>query len=208
MRLSIKSWLRTQFVVNIGATVEFCRSEGYVSPARCKMKTRTKLKEFTIRTAVESDTAIILSFIRELAEYEKLIEEVVATEETLRESLFGKRKIAEVVIGEWEDRPVAFALYFHNFSTFLSRPGIYIEDLYVKPEMRSKGIGKAMLSYIARIAKERKCGRLEWSVLDWNEHAIRFYRSIGAVAMDEWTMQRITGEPLENLAGECKQNQK
>lgn len=208
MRASIKSWIQKQFVIKVGADVEFRASEGYVSPAGNKMKTRTKLKEFTIREAVESDTALILSFIRELAEYEKLIEEVVATEKTLRESLFGKRKVAEVVIGEWGDMPVAFALYFHNFSTFLSRPGIYIEDLFVKPDMRSKGIGKAMLSYIARIAKERKCGRLEWSVLDWNEPAIRFYRSIGAVAMDEWTMQRITGEPLENLAGECKQKQK
>lgn len=176
----------------------------YVCTARGDMKIQTRLKEFTIRPATESDTALILSFIRELAEYEKLLDDVVATEETLHESLFGERKVAEVVIGEWEDRPVAFALYFYNFSTFLGRPGIYLEDLYVKPEMRGKSIGKVMLSYLANLAKERKCGRLEWWVLDWNEPAIKFYRSIGALPMDEWTVQRVTGEALERLAGEFR----
>ncbi len=157
---------------------------------------QTRLENFTIRNAVEADTALILRFIRELAESEKLLHEVVATEETLRESLFGDRPTAEVVIGEWDNVPVAFALYFHNFSTFLGRPGIYLEDLYVKPEMRGKGIGKILLSYLAHLAKQRKCGRLEWWVLDWNEPAIKFYRSIGAVPMDEWTVQRVTEEPL------------
>ncbi|MBE9190846.1 GNAT family N-acetyltransferase [Gloeocapsopsis crepidinum LEGE 06123] len=160
------------------------------------MMIQTRLENFTIRNAVEADTALILRFIRELAESEKLLHEVVATEETLRESLFGDRPTAEVVIGEWDNVPVAFALYFHNFSTFLGRPGIYLEDLYVKPEMRGKGIGKILLSYLAHLAKQRKCGRLEWWVLDWNEPAIKFYRSIGAVPMDEWTVQRVTEEPL------------
>lgn len=166
------------------------------------MRIQTNLDKFTIREAVEDDVALILSFIRELAEYERLLDEVVATEDGLRESLFGERRMADVVIGEWQRDPVAFALYFHNFSTFLGRPGLYLEDLYVKPEMRGMGIGKIMLSYLAHVAKERGCGRLEWWVLDWNEPAIRFYRSIGAVAMDEWTVQRLTGMALERLAGE------
>ena len=164
------------------------------------MKIETGLKGFTIRTAVESDTALILSFINELAEYEKLQHEVVATEASLRESLFGERQVAEVVIGEWEGSPVAFALYFHNYSTFLGKAGLYLEDLYVKPEMRGKGIGKIMLAYLATIAKERNCGRLEWWVLDWNEPAIAFYQSVGAVPMDEWTVQRLTGNALDTLA--------
>lgn len=168
------------------------------------MKIQTELKDFTIRTALESDVTLVLSFISELAEYEKLSHEVVATEETLRETLFGERKIAEVVIGEWQGNPVAFAVFFHNFSTFLGRPGIYLEDLYVKPEMRGKGIGKVLLSYLAHLAKERKCGRLEWWVLDWNESALKFYRSLGAVPMDEWTVQRVTGQALDELAGEFK----
>ena len=164
------------------------------------MKIQTGLKGFTIRPAVVSDTALILSFINELAEYEKLQHEVVATEASLRESLFGERQVAEVVIGEWEGSPVAFALYFHNYSTFLGKAGLYLEDLYVKPEMRGKGIGKIMLAYLATIAKERNCGRLEWWVLDWNEPAIAFYHSVGAVPMDEWTVQRLTGNALDTLA--------
>ena len=166
------------------------------------MKVNTKLKEFAIRTATEADIGLILSFIRELAEYEKLLDEVVATEEILRESLFGARQVAEIVIGEWEGSPVSFALFFHNFSTFLGLPGIYLEDLYVKPEMRGKGIGKIMLSYLANLARERNCGRLEWWVLDWNEPAIKFYHSIGAVPMNEWTVQRVTGTALKQLAGQ------
>lgn len=160
------------------------------------------LKNFTIRAATEADTALILTFIHGLADYEKLRHEVVATEDSLRESLFGNHRIAEVIIGEWEQTPVAFALYFHNFSTFLGQAGIYLEDLFVKPEMRGKGIGRMMLSYLARIATERNCGRLEWSVLDWNEPALRFYRSLGAELMDEWTVHRVSGKTLEQLAGE------
>lgn len=166
------------------------------------MKISTKLKNLTIRDGTEADIRLILSFIRELAEYEKLLHEVVADESTLKESLFGKRKVAEVIIGEWNEEPVSFALYFHNFSTFLGRPGLYLEDLYVKPEFRGKGIGKVMLSYLAKIAIDRNCGRFEWWVLDWNKPALNFYRSIGAVSMDEWTVQRVTGKALEDLAKE------
>lgn len=164
------------------------------------MKINTRLPQFTVRSAVEADVPVILSFIRELAEYEKLLPEVTATEESLRDSLFGGRKAAEALIGEWEGRPAAIAIFFHNFSTFLGRRGLYLEDLYVKPELRGKGIGKVLLSYLARLAAERGCGRFEWSVLDWNEPAIRFYRSIGAKPMTDWTIQRVTGAALKSLA--------
>jgi GNAT superfamily N-acetyltransferase len=166
------------------------------------MTQQTRLENFTIRPAVATDVPVILGFIRELAEYEKLLHEVVATEQALREQLFGERPAAEVVIGEWHGKPVTFALFFGNFSTFLALPGIYLEDLYVTPAMRGKGIGKAMLTYLAWLARQRGCGRLEWSVLDWNEPALQFYRSIGAVPMDEWTVQRLTGDALETLARE------
>lgn len=169
------------------------------------MRIQTSVSNFIIREAGEADIALILSFIKELAEYEKLSHEVIATEETLRESLFGGHKVAEVIIGEWDDAPVAFAVYFYNFSTFIGRPGIYLEDLYVKPEMRGKGIGRIMLSYLARLAKQRNCGRFEWWVLNWNEPAIEFYRAIGAVPMDEWTVQRVSGDALDKLASQFTQ---
>ncbi|MCA1728383.1 MAG: GNAT family N-acetyltransferase [Actinobacteria bacterium] len=153
-----------------------------------------------IRIAIEADVPWILSFIKELARYERLSDEVSATEDLLRESLFGEWQGAEVVIGYRGDEPASFALFFHNFSTFLGRPGIYLEDLYVKPELRGKGIGRAMLAYLAKLAKERDCGRLEWSVLNWNEPAIRLYKGIDAVPMDEWTVYRLTGEALDELA--------
>ena len=168
-----------------------------------RMRYTTALPGLIIRDAVEQDVPLILSFIRELAVYEKMLDDVVATEDGLKEHLFGERRVAEVLVAEWEGAPVAFALFFHNFSTFLGRPGIYLEDLYVKPEMRGKGIGKAMLSHIANTAKKRGCGRFEWSVLDWNEPAITFYRSIGAVAMDEWEHFRLSGEALETVAEMC-----
>jgi GNAT superfamily N-acetyltransferase len=156
---------------------------------------------FRIEKAREDELALILSFIKELAEYERLSHEVVATEELLRESLFGERAVAEVVIAyDTDERAVGFALFFHNFSTFLGRPGIYLEDLYVQPHARGKGIGRALLVYLARLAKERRCGRLEWAVLDWNEPAIRFYKKLGAVPMNEWTVFRATGESLDKLA--------
>lgn len=155
-----------------------------------------------IRFAAEDDIPLVLSFIKELAEYERLSHEVVATEEILRETLFGERRVAEVLLGYADGFPVAFALFFHNFSTFLGRPGIYLEDLFVMPEHRGSGFGKEMLRRLARIAKERGCGRLEWWVLDWNEDAIRFYKSLGAAPMDEWTVFRVAGDALTELADE------
>ena len=164
------------------------------------MKISTEIPDFEIRPASEDDVPIILSFIKELAEYERLSHEVIATEDTLRECLFGERRFAEVVIGYYGNEPVGFALFFYNFSTFLSKPGIYLEDLYVKPEFRRRGYGRALLLYLARLAKEQGCGRFEWSALDWNEPAINFYKNLGAVPMDEWTVYRVTGETLSRLA--------
>ncbi len=159
------------------------------------------MAQLRIESATANDTPVIMSFIRQLAEYERLSHAFVADEETLRESLFGKDRGAEVILGFYEDSPVAFAVFFHNFSTFLGRPGMYLEDLFVIPEMRGRGFGREMLVHIAHLAHSRQCGRLEWSVLDWNEPAIRFYKSFGAVPMDEWTVFRVTGEALEKLAG-------
>lgn len=160
----------------------------------------TGLPDFALREARVEDCGLILALIRELAEYEKLSHEVVATEEVLRETLFGEHPCAEVVFGEYRGEAVGYALFFHNFSTFTGRPGIYLEDIYVKPEMRGRGYGKCLLTWVARLAVERKCSRMEWSVLDWNEPSIRFYRSLGAVAMDEWTAQRLTGTALNEVA--------
>jgi GNAT superfamily N-acetyltransferase len=154
-----------------------------------------------LRDAGEQDIPIILEFIRGLAEYERLLDHVSATEESLEKSLFQDR-VAEVLICEYREKPAGFALYFHNFSTFLGRPGIYIEDLFVKGEYRGKGLGKAMLARIAAIAVERGCGRLEWACLDWNESSIKFYKSRGGLPLDEWTTYRVSGAALEKLAGE------
>lgn len=154
-----------------------------------------------LRPAEAGDSATILRFIQELAEYEKLRHECVATEADIVEHLFGVRPKAEAVLAEWDGEAVGFALFFHNFSTFLGKPGIYLEDLYVHPRMRGKGIGKALLVHLARLARERGCGRLEWSVLDWNAPSIAFYESLGAKAKDEWTVYRVDGEALESLAG-------
>ena len=153
-----------------------------------------------IREARLDDVPQILALIRELAQYEQLANEVVATEDLLEQTLFGERRTTEVILADSRGEIVGFALFFHSYSTFLGRPGIYLEDLFVKPAHRSKGIGKALLAHIARLALERKCGRLEWSVLDWNEPAIRFYRSLGAVPMDGWTVHRVTGGALRRLA--------
>jgi GNAT superfamily N-acetyltransferase len=150
-----------------------------------------------IAPATERDVPLILNFIKKLAEYEKLAHQVVATENRLREALFGSRPAAEVLIAYWDEEPAGFALFFHNFSTFLGRRGIYLEDLFVDPAQRGKGIGKALLIHLAKIAKERACGRLEWSVLDWNKPAIDFYKSLGAVPLEDWTQFRLTGEALE-----------
>ncbi|HQR34606.1 MAG TPA: GNAT family N-acetyltransferase [Blastocatellia bacterium] len=162
----------------------------------------TNIPGFTIRQATEADVSVILQFIRGLADYERLAHEVVADEATLRRTLFGERRVAEVLIGYDHEKPVCFALFFHNFSTFLGRPGIYLEDLFVNPDQRGKGFGKAMLAHLAKLAVERECGRLEWSVLDWNEPAINFYKSLGAKPMDEWTIFRVTGDALTQLAGQ------
>ncbi len=156
--------------------------------------------ELRIVPATQADVPLILSFVRKLAEYEKLSYEVTATEEGLRQGLFGARPIAEVLLAYWADEAVGFALYFHNFSTFVGRPGIYLEDLFVEPAHRGRGIGKALLVQVARIAQERDCGRLEWAVLDWNRPAIDFYRSLGAVAMDQWTIFRVSAANLRRLA--------
>ena len=160
----------------------------------------TALPDFTLRQAGPDDCGLILALIRELAEYEKLAHEVVATEAVLRETLFGERPAAEVMIGEHRREAVAYAIFFHNFSTFTGRPGIYLEDIYVKPAMRGRGYGKCLLTYVARLAVERKCTRMEWSVLDWNEPSIRFYRSLGATPMDGWTVQRLDGDTLDSVA--------
>jgi GNAT superfamily N-acetyltransferase len=158
------------------------------------------MSDTRVREASEGDVPLILSFIRELAEYEKLSREVVATEDGLRHSLFGERRYAEVLIADHDGAPAGFALFFHNFSTFLGKPGIYLEDLYVRPEFRGSGIGKKLLVNLARLARERGCGRLEWWVLDWNESSISFYRKLGAVPLDDWTVYRVSGRALEDLA--------
>ena len=156
----------------------------------------TQVPRFTIRFAGEDDVPVILRFIKGLAKYEKLTHEVTATEPLLRETLFKSRRVAEVMIGDFQGEPVGFALFFHNFSTFLGRPGIYLEDLFVIPEMRGRGFGKALLTCLAKIAVERGCGRVEWAVLDGNEPSIQFYKKLGAVPMNEWTVFRLTGEAL------------
>ncbi len=160
----------------------------------------TMTDSFIIRPAVESDTTTLLSLIKELADYEKLSHAVVATEDTLRASLFSDKPVAEALIGEVAGRAVAFAIYFHNYSTFLGRKGLYLEDLYVQPECRGCGFGKSLLIRLAQIAVERGCGRFEWAVLNWNTPAIEFYRKLGAVPMNEWTVFRLDGAALTALS--------
>ncbi len=159
--------------------------------------------DFKIRPATINDAAVILALIKDLAEYEHLSHEVTATEEDIRQSLFGDRPVAQALIGEQQGIPISFALFFYNFSTFLGKPGIYLEDLYVQPEYRSKGFGRRMLAHIARLAKERNCGRFEWSVLDWNKPAIRTYDGLNATPMKEWILYRLTGKALNKLAGKA-----
>jgi GNAT superfamily N-acetyltransferase len=166
------------------------------------MSFSASLPDFEIRPATIDDVPLILSFIKKLAQYEGLAQEVVATEESLRETLFNSRKTAEVAIGDLQNKPIGLVLFFHNYSTFLGRPGLYIEDLFVDETYRRRGFGSALLSYVARLAIERNCGRLEWSVLDWNKPAIEFYTKFGAVPMSGWTVFRVTGQSLENLAAQ------
>ena len=158
------------------------------------------MSELQIDSATEADVPLILGMIKALAEYERLGHEVVATEAMIRDSFFGPAPHASAVIARIGGTAVGFAIWFSTYSTFLSKPGIYLEDLFVLPEFRGKGIGRALLQHLARIAVERGCGRIEWSVLDWNETAIRFYRGISARAMDEWTVYRLTGDAIAKLA--------
>jgi GNAT superfamily N-acetyltransferase len=153
-----------------------------------------------IREATEADVPRILQFIRDLAVYEKLEHRVIATEAALRQTLFGNPRFAEVLFASVDKEDVGFALFFHNYSTFLGQPGIYLEDLFVKSQMRGRGVGKALLAHLARLAKERGCGRLEWAVLKWNTPSIDFYKRLGAIPMEEWDVYRLTGDALDRLA--------
>jgi GNAT superfamily N-acetyltransferase len=158
----------------------------------------------SIRPVKPDEVDLVMQFIRELAEYERLAHEVTARTEDIRAGLFGPRPYAEAVFGCLEGEPRGFALYFHNFSTFLGKPGLYLEDLYVTPAARGRGLGTRMLAWLARLALERGCGRFEWAVLDWNEPALKVYRSLGARAAQDWTIQRVTGEALAQLAAKAE----
>lgn len=162
----------------------------------------TNNPDIILRVATEEDVPVILNFIKDLAEYEKLSQEVKAGEDLLRKTLFGEKKYAEVIIADYINEPAGFMLFFHNYSTFLGKPGIYLEDLFVKPHLRGKGIGKFLLTYLGKLAIERNCGRIEWAVLDWNIPSIEFYKKLGANPMDEWTVFRVTGDGIQNLANQ------
>lgn len=153
----------------------------------------------SVRPAEKRDVGVIMGFIKELAEYEGLAHEVIADETSLERFLFGQHPVAEALIAEFQTTPIGFALYFTTFSTFVGRPGLYLEDLYVRTNMRGKGVGTLLLQHVARLARERGCGRLEWSVLNWNKPAIRFYEALGARAMDDWTVYRLTDDHLSKL---------
>ena len=161
------------------------------------------MPDIHIRPATRPDAALIVKFIRELAEYEKMLDQVQATAADIELQLFGAKPAAECVIAELDGKPAGFALFFHNFSTFLARPGLYLEDLFVKPELRGKGVGKRLLAHLANLALQRGCGRFEWAVLDWNTPAIRFYRSLGAEMMETWKINRLSGAALKKLAAEA-----
>ncbi len=176
----------------MGGCARESAAEGYRVP--------TPDASFQIRLATRDDVATILSLIRELAEYERAPNDVVATEPGLAEALFGAHPAAEVLIGEEAGEPVAFALFFHNFSTWVGRRGLYLEDLFVRPAVRGKGYGRALLVRLAALAQERDCGRMEWAVLDWNEPAIQFYRKLGAKPNEEWTIFRLTRDGIAELA--------
>ncbi len=161
--------------------------------------TRGSTARISLRPAEENDIGIIHEFIQELADFERLSHEVVATEALLQQFLFAERPVAEAIIAEYDGTPAGFALFFYTFSTFLARPGLYLEDLFVRPGLRGKGIGKALLRYLANLAIERDCGRVEWSVLDWNQSAIQFYEKLGAAPMAEWTVYRLAGSALREF---------
>jgi len=160
----------------------------------------TTIEGLSLRLATANDVPQILQFIQDLAEYEKLSDQVVATAEKLETTLFGAQPFAEVVMADYQGQAAGFALFFHNYSTFLAKPGMYLEDLYVDQQLRGKGIGKALITFLAKLAVERDCGRLEWSVLDWNQPAIDFYQSLGAVMLHDWRINRVTGDTLTRMA--------
>lgn len=160
---------------------------------------KTISENFKLRFAVEDDARLILDFIRELAEYENMVDDLIATEEVILKSIFIK-ECAKVIIGEYNHKPVAFALFFYNFSTFVGKPGIYLEDLYVKPDYRGKGYGKRILCFLAKLAIREDCGRLEWACLDWNEPSINFYKHLGAMPMNDWTVYRLDKKGIKELA--------
>lgn len=164
------------------------------------------MSNLVIKSTSKSDAPIILDFIKKLAEYEKLLDEVTATEKDIIKTIFNKRSNVEVILGVVGDKPVAFAVFFHNYSTFLGKKGLYLEDLFVLPEERGNGYGKEMLKFLANLAIERDCGRFEWSVLDWNEPAINFYKSIGAELKNEWVITRLEGEAINKFANIQKRN--
>jgi GNAT superfamily N-acetyltransferase len=161
-----------------------------------------KNQNFAIRRAAIGDVPIILELIRDLATYERAPHDVTATEEQLTDVLFGEKQVAEVLLAYEGDTPIGFAVFFHNFSTWLGRPGLYLEDLFVRPEHRGKGYGRALLVYLARIARDRACGRMEWAVLDWNAPAIDFYKKLGAAPLEEWKIFRLTRDGIAKLAAE------
>jgi GNAT superfamily N-acetyltransferase len=161
---------------------------------------RTEPENFTIRPATVTDVPIIFQLIHDLATYERAPNEVRATEAQLNDVLFGEKPAAEVLLAFEDEMPIGFAVFFHNFSTWLGKPGLYLEDLFVKPEVRGKGYGRALLIHLAKIARDRGCGRMEWAVLDWNEPAIQFYKKIGAQPLDEWKIFRLTGDGIARLA--------
>ena len=165
----------------------------------------TPPEPFRIEPAQPADAALIVALVRELAEYERLLQDVRITPDDVSRDLFGPRAYAEAVIARVGDEPVGFALWFHNYSTFAGRPGLYLEDLFVRPAFRGRGYGEALLRYLARVTVKRGCARFEWSVLDWNEPAIAFYRKLGAVPLDDWTVQRVSGDALLALAGSDEQ---
>ena len=183
----------TGVIQPVASTARSCATSfGYASRA-------VAAPQIQLRDATEDDVELIRSLVQELADYETLGHEVVATLEDLRKSLFGPRRFAEVILAEADGDPAGFAVFFHNYSTFLGRPGIYLEDLYVRPKFRRVGIGRLLLTELARLATERGCGRVEWSVLHWNESAAAFYKALGARPMEDWTVFRITGDSLSRL---------
>lgn len=160
----------------------------------------TQIEEYKLKLAEKNDLPVIYRFIKEMAAYEKLSHELIATEESLENALFGKDQVIEVVLGYYNETPVSFAVFFKNFSTYLGKPGLYLEDLFVIPQMRGKGFGKTLITFLAKLADERGYGRFEWIVLDWNKPAINFYKSIGANPMKEWIINRVTGDKLKSLS--------